>query len=171
METLIRCRVLRHLIWVCTVCHLPFYQSPDYNGLINKKRNLWYLKYTLLFWRSVQVTGIITDFSDREKFCQNFRFSGRSFGQNFGFSYMFFTFSPPSAQHMEKSASLERLLQNHPLGWSMRSGTGYIKINKIEVCTLFIMDIHKNMLSLYIIYYGYSQKHATPIKWRIQFCS
>ena len=24
VETLIRCCVLRHLIWVCTVCHLPF---------------------------------------------------------------------------------------------------------------------------------------------------
>ena len=22
------------LIWVCTVCQLPFYGSPDYNGLI-----------------------------------------------------------------------------------------------------------------------------------------
>ena len=34
VETLIRCRVLRHLIWGCTVCQLPFYRSPDYNGLI-----------------------------------------------------------------------------------------------------------------------------------------
>ena len=33
METLIRCHILRHLIWVCTVCQLPFYGSPDYNGL------------------------------------------------------------------------------------------------------------------------------------------
>ena len=24
VETLIRCRILRHLIWVCTVCQLPF---------------------------------------------------------------------------------------------------------------------------------------------------
>ena len=29
VETLIRCRIL---IWVCTVCRLPFYGSPDYNG-------------------------------------------------------------------------------------------------------------------------------------------
>ena len=28
-------RVLRRLNWVCTVCQLPFYGSPDYNGLIN----------------------------------------------------------------------------------------------------------------------------------------
>ena len=34
VETLIRRHVLRHLIWVCTVCQLPFYGSPDYNGLI-----------------------------------------------------------------------------------------------------------------------------------------
>ena len=33
METLIRRRVLRRLILVCTVCQLPFYGSPDYNGL------------------------------------------------------------------------------------------------------------------------------------------
>ena len=30
VETLIRRRVLRRLIWVCTVCQIP---SPDYNGL------------------------------------------------------------------------------------------------------------------------------------------
>ena len=30
---LIRRRILRRLIWVCTVCQLPFYRSPDYNGL------------------------------------------------------------------------------------------------------------------------------------------
>ena len=34
VETLIRRRVLRRLIWVCTVCQLPFYGSPDYNGLM-----------------------------------------------------------------------------------------------------------------------------------------
>ena len=33
VETLIRRRILRHLIWVCTDCQLPFYGSPDYNGL------------------------------------------------------------------------------------------------------------------------------------------
>ena len=27
--------ILRHLIWVCTVCQLPFLGSPDYNELIN----------------------------------------------------------------------------------------------------------------------------------------
>ena len=34
METLIRRCILQHLIWVCTVCQLAFYRSPDYNGLI-----------------------------------------------------------------------------------------------------------------------------------------
>ena len=33
VETLIRHRILRHLIWVCTVCQLPFYGSLNYNGL------------------------------------------------------------------------------------------------------------------------------------------
>ena len=33
VETLIKRRILWHLIWVCTVCQLPFYGSPDYNGL------------------------------------------------------------------------------------------------------------------------------------------
>ena len=32
VEILIRHRIL-HLIWVCTVCQLPFYRSPNYNGL------------------------------------------------------------------------------------------------------------------------------------------
>ena len=30
---------------------------------------------------------------EREKFCDNFRISGRSFGPNFGFPYTFYTFS------------------------------------------------------------------------------
>ena len=33
VETLIRRRILQHLIWVCTVCQLPFYGSQDYNAL------------------------------------------------------------------------------------------------------------------------------------------
>ena len=33
VETLIRCRRMWHLIWVCTVCQVPFYRYPDYNGL------------------------------------------------------------------------------------------------------------------------------------------
>ena len=33
VETLINRRVLRRLIWVCTVCHLPSYGSPGYNVL------------------------------------------------------------------------------------------------------------------------------------------
>ena len=40
METLIRRRVLRRLIWVCTVCRLPFYGYPDYIGLRNAWKNL-----------------------------------------------------------------------------------------------------------------------------------
>ena len=36
-------RVLRHLIWVYTVCQVPFYRSPDYNGLIFFRENKnWY---------------------------------------------------------------------------------------------------------------------------------
>ena len=34
VETLIRRRILRHLIWVSHVCKLSIYQSPDYNGFI-----------------------------------------------------------------------------------------------------------------------------------------
>ena len=32
VETLIRRRVLRRLIWVCTDCQLRFKGSPDFNG-------------------------------------------------------------------------------------------------------------------------------------------
>ena len=35
VETLIRCSILRRLILVCTVCQVPFYGSPNYNGLIS----------------------------------------------------------------------------------------------------------------------------------------
>ena len=33
VETLIRHRVLQRLIWICTVCQVLFYRSPDYNSL------------------------------------------------------------------------------------------------------------------------------------------
>ena len=46
VETLIRRRVLRRLIWVCTVCQLPFYGSPDYNGL-----NVVWHKQCLIWFR------------------------------------------------------------------------------------------------------------------------
>ena len=34
VKTLIRRRMLRHLIWVFIVCQLPFKESPEYNGLM-----------------------------------------------------------------------------------------------------------------------------------------
>ena len=34
VKTLIRCHILWHLIWVCTVCQLLFWGSPDFNGLM-----------------------------------------------------------------------------------------------------------------------------------------
>ena len=36
---------------------------------------------------------VILELSEREKFCDNFRISGKSCGQNFGFPYTFYTFS------------------------------------------------------------------------------
>ena len=38
-------------------------------------------------------TGVIPELSEREKFCNNFRISGWSFGPNFGFPYTVYTFS------------------------------------------------------------------------------
>ena len=67
VETLIRRRILRRLIWVCTVYQLPFYGYPDYNGLkqvhgfgafsssipffsnIEKKADLLVLEFMLCF--------------------------------------------------------------------------------------------------------------------------
>ena len=40
-----------------------------------------------------KISGVILELSEREKFCDNFRISGRSFGPNFGFPYMIYTFS------------------------------------------------------------------------------
>ena len=40
--------VLRRLIWVCTVCQVPFYGSPDYNGLnrwVTCSKEHWRLKH------------------------------------------------------------------------------------------------------------------------------
>ena len=39
VETLIRCRILHHLIWVCTICQLPSYGSPNYKGLTDTAIN------------------------------------------------------------------------------------------------------------------------------------
>ena len=56
VETLIRCRVLQHLIWVCIVCQLPFYGSPDYNGLMenifswNFIFSCWVFEYSDMLW-------------------------------------------------------------------------------------------------------------------------
>ena len=44
---------------------------------------------------NLQVRGIrvILELPEREKFCNNFRISGRSFGPNFGFPHTLYTFS------------------------------------------------------------------------------
>ena len=39
------------------------------------------------------ISGINLELSEREKFCDNFRILGRSFGPNLGFLYIFYTFS------------------------------------------------------------------------------
>ena len=68
-------------------------------------------------------SGVILELSEREKFCDNFRIWGRSFGPNFGFPYnvyILYIFTSPSAQDREKSASLGRLFPpNRPLGWPL----------------------------------------------------
>ena len=72
-------------------------------------------------WKcTLSLSGVILDLSEREKFCDNFRISGRSFGPNFGFPYTFCTFSLLSQVNLGRSVSLGRLfLPNHPLGWPL----------------------------------------------------
>ena len=41
----------------------------------------------------VPIAGVILELSEREKFCDNSRISGRSFSPIFGFPYIFYTFS------------------------------------------------------------------------------
>ena len=66
------------------------------------------------------VIRVILELSNREKFCNNFRISGRSFDPNFGFPYTFYTFSLLPQLKIERSASLGRLfLLNFPLGWPL----------------------------------------------------
>ena len=51
-------------------------------------------------------SGVIIEVSEREKFCDNFRISERrSFGQNFGFPYTFYTFSLLPQLKIERSQS------------------------------------------------------------------
>ena len=40
VKTLIRCRVLLHLVWVCTVCLCPKNETLGLNGLIPLKEDL-----------------------------------------------------------------------------------------------------------------------------------
>ena len=56
VETLIRRRILRRLIWVCTVCQLPFYGSPDYNGLIFRTHTVRW--FGGLIFRLLHVGGL-----------------------------------------------------------------------------------------------------------------
>ena len=48
---------------------------------------------------------VILECSEREKFCDHFRISGRHFGPNFGSPYTFYICTSPSAQDREKTAS------------------------------------------------------------------
>ena len=41
----------------------------------------------------VGLSGVILELSEREKFCNNFRILGRSFGPNLRFPYTFYTLS------------------------------------------------------------------------------
>ena len=51
VATLIRRCILRRLIWVCTVCQLPFQGSPDYTGLKkpNGRGNYFDIYFDILF--------------------------------------------------------------------------------------------------------------------------
>ena len=55
--------------------------------------------------------GVILELSEREKFCDNIRISGRSFGPNFGFPYTFYIFSPLPQLNIGRL-----FLPNRPLG-------------------------------------------------------
>ena len=52
-----------------------------------------FMSLSTIFQSYRQGAGVILELSDREKFGDNFRISGRSFGPNFGFPYTYFTFS------------------------------------------------------------------------------
>ena len=50
VDTLIRCHILWHLIWVCTVCQLLFLGSLDYTGLTcTCKTGVYKVVYCFLF--------------------------------------------------------------------------------------------------------------------------
>ena len=69
---------------------------PDItNQDMQEKPNCYKQKVSQATFKGLQrgITGVILELSEREKFCDNFRISGRSFGPNFRFPYTFYTFS------------------------------------------------------------------------------
>ena len=105
---------LQCLIWIVTVCSgitvfiLWVYESM--NGI----------ELFLILESLSLVTGVILELSEREKFCDNFRISGRSIGPDFGFPHTLCIFSLLPQLKIGRSASLGRLfLPNRPPGWPL----------------------------------------------------
>ena len=82
-----------------------------WQNLYNLHSTSWYQNQ---FWCWTN-TGVVLELSNREKFCDNFRISGGSFGPNFGFPYTctFYTFWLLPQLKIGRSASFR------PLGWPL----------------------------------------------------
>ena len=74
-------------------CDLRSWHFLDHFVCTVEPQWLEHSSFTMNDSNSFFEAGVILDLSEREKFCDNFRISGRSFGQNFGFPYTFYTFS------------------------------------------------------------------------------
>ena len=70
------------------------------------------------------LAGVFLELSQREKFCDNFRISGRSFGPNFGFPYIFYTFS--LLPQLKIGRRQPAFLPDRPLGWPLFSSLQYV---------------------------------------------
>ena len=72
--------------------------------------------YCITVWFAYLYAGVILELSEREKFCANFRISGRSYGPNFGFTHTFYTFSLLPQLKIGRNQPGRLFLPNRPLG-------------------------------------------------------
>ena len=68
------------------------YHTNSWHVILHKQSTLkeWQCYFCCL--QANNVTGVSLELSDREKFCNIFRISGRSFGPNLGLPYMCYTY-------------------------------------------------------------------------------
>ena len=107
--------------------------------------------------------GVSLELSDREKVCDIFRISGRSFGPTSGFPYMFYTFTllPKLSLGISRAVYKDFFSQIAPLGWFMVLSNfcwhfgvpHYLKLQNLKFTILYIWRSPE--VNQWNWYYGY----------------